>query len=284
MKICKSVKSLRKELVDEKGRIVLVPTMGALHEGHVALLKRGRRLAGRGGTLVTSLFVNPIQFDRDTDFKSYPRPLRHDLLVCRNAGVDLVFVPKASVLYPVDFSTKVSESRLTQGLCGTARPGHFDGVCTIVAKLFHVTGCDTAVFGQKDYQQLAVIRRMVRDLDFPVRIVGHPTVREPDGLAMSSRNTLLTEEARRQAPELYRLLQWMKDRIAAPDENPMSSRALISAASRRLNKHAPLARLDYLEIRDCDTLEILTKTTTPCVIAIAAFFGNTRLIDNAVVE
>lgn len=200
MKTIETGSTLRAELAKLPKPLVLVPTMGALHEGHLSLIRRARELAGPTGTVVVSIFVNPIQFDRASDLEGYPRPMEADLAVCEVEGVDVVFTPEVSSMYFPDRSITVLEQSLSQTLCGATRPGHFDGVCTVVLKLFLLSGCEIAVFGEKDYQQLAIIRRMVRDLNVPVEIVGGPTVREADGLAMSSRNVKLTAEQRADAP------------------------------------------------------------------------------------
>jgi pantoate--beta-alanine ligase len=257
--------------------LVLVPTMGALHEGHLSLIRRARRRAGRGGTVVVSIFVNPSQFGPREDLSRYPRPLRRDLALCRAEGVDAVFLPPASAMYPPDYSTWVEETALAGTLCGRARPGHFRGVCTVVAKLFHVIAPDEAVFGEKDWQQLAVIRRMVRDLDWPVRVVSAPTVRERDGLALSSRNRYLTPEERRQAPVLRAALLAARRRGRAA--GPAALRRLVLARLRG----ASLARPDYVEVVDADTLEPARSSTRRLLAAVAVFFGRTRLIDNILV-
>ena len=188
MRISRTPDDLRLQLAVLPRRRALVPTMGALHEGHLALIRRAREAAGPDGTVAVSNFVNPMQFDRPGDLAAYPKPLADDLAKCKAAGVDLVFAPEAGAMYFPDRSITVTESLLSTHLCGATRPGHFDGVCTVVLKLFNLFQADAAVFGEKDVQQLAILRRMVRDLDVPVEIIGHPTVREPDGLAMSSRN------------------------------------------------------------------------------------------------
>ncbi|MGA0845365.1 MAG: pantoate--beta-alanine ligase, partial [Luteolibacter sp.] len=188
------------------GPRVLVPTMGALHAGHISLIKQAREIAGTDGTVIVSIFVNPIQFDRKSDFEQYPHSLERDLDSCRAAGADIVFTPHADEIYHSDRSVIVHESSLSQSLCGASRPGHFDGVCTIVLKLFLLTACDFAIFGEKDFQQLAIIRRMVRDLNVPVKIVSCPTLREADGLAMSSRNVRLDADQRSDAPRIYQAL------------------------------------------------------------------------------
>lgn len=251
--------------------LVLVPTMGALHQGHLELVRLARHEAGPRGTVVVSIFVNPIQFDRAADLESYPRPLDEDLARCRAAGVDLVFVPEATAMYAADRSVRVHESLLSRGLCGASRPGHFDGVCTVVLKLFMLTRCDAAVFGEKDFQQLAIVRRMVRDLDLPVRVVPCPTVREPDGLAMSSRNVRLNPDQRADAPRIHRALS-----DAARIDGV---RAMLDAA-RAAIAASPLARIDYLELVDAETLQPVDALERDAVLATAVFYGDVRLIDH----
>ena len=255
------------------GQVVLVPTMGALHAGHLSLIDIARARAGQGGTVVVSIFVNPIQFDRSDDLEAYPRPLDADLAACRAAGVDLVFAPDAGAMYAPDRSVTVTESALSKHLCGAARPGHFDGVCTVCLKLFLLTGCDAAVFGEKDFQQLAIIRRMVRDLDVPVSIIAGPTLREPDGLAMSSRNARLTPAHRADASRIHRALC---DAILL--ENP----AEILAHARREIEASPHARIDYLELVDANTLEPAgdSEPGGATILATAVFYGDVRLIDH----
>jgi pantoate--beta-alanine ligase len=254
---------------------VLVPTMGAFHPGHISLMHQARELAGNEGSVVVSIFVNPIQFDRASDLATYPRPMVSDLAACEAAGVDVAFTPAADAMYFPDRSVTVSETLLSRGLCGATRPGHFDGVCTVVLKLFLLTGCNAAVFGEKDFQQLAVIRRMVRDLDVPVEIISGPTVREADGLAMSSRNTRLTAEQRADAPRIRRALLDAA-RLPTPAEILASARAVIEAS--------PLARIDYLSLVDVETLQPVTRLDRPAVLATAVFYGDVRLIDHAVVQ
>jgi pantoate--beta-alanine ligase len=263
---------------------VLVPTMGALHRGHTSLFDRARAEAEAlgGGDVVATIFVNPTQFGPNEDFDAYPRPIEADLEQCRAHGVDAVFVPAAADMYAGDRSITVSENRLSTVLCGASRPGHFDGVCTVVAKLFLLTQPDVAVFGEKDFQQLAVIRRLVRDLDFPIRVVGAPTVREPDGLALSSRNVYLTPEQRAQAPVLRRALAATAHGIADGRlVSPAEARDFFLAGFAA----ATLARLDYFEIVDATTLMALDcfGAAEPRLL-VAAFFGKTRLIDNIGVE
>lgn len=253
------------------GRKVLVPTMGALHAGHLELIRMARQAAGPQGTVMVSIFVNPIQFDRPADLAAYPRPLEADFAACEAEGVDLVFAPEIAVMYHSDRSITVTESVLSSGLCGATRPGHFDGVCTVVLKLFLLSACDAAVFGAKDFQQLAIIRRMVRDLDVPVEIIECPTVRESDGLAMSSRNTRLTAVQRADAPRIQRALQ-MGTRMGNPAEILKTARAEIEAS--------PFARIDYLSLVDAETLQAVTEISRPALLATAVFYGEVRLIDS----
>jgi len=258
---------------------ILVPTMGALHRGHTSLFDQAREEADRiGGEVLVSIFVNPTQFGPNEDFAAYPRPLDSDLENCRNHGADAVFVPEAGDMYANDRSISITEKRLSATLCGASRPGHFDGVCTVVAKLFLLARPEAAVFGEKDYQQLAVIRRLVRDLDFSVRILAGKTVREDDGLALSSRNVYLTPELRAQAPLLQRSLAAtaqgiVQGRFDTPDAAKASFLEHFSEAT--------LARLDYFEIVDSVTLNPLESFVAgePRLLA-AAYFGKTRLIDN----
>ena len=258
-----------------EGRRVLVPTMGALHHGHLELVKLARAAAGPAGTVVVSIFVNPMQFDRRADLDAYPQSLESDLGQCRAAGVDVVFAPDAGEMYCPDRSVMVSESLLSRGLCGAARPGHFDAVCTVVLKLFLLSGCAAAVFGEKDFQQLAIIRRMVRDLDVPVEILACPTVRESDGLAMSSRNARLTVPQRADAPRIHRAL------TAAAR---LGEVAEILAAARTAIESSPLARIDYLELVDARTLQPVTRLLCPAVLAAAVYYGDVRLIDHVALK
>ncbi|WP_297084544.1 pantoate--beta-alanine ligase [uncultured Demequina sp.] len=250
--------------------LVLVPTMGALHAGHLALVRRAREAAGPDGTVAVSIFVNPIQFDRAADLEAYPRPLEADLDRCREAGVDLVLAPQAGAMYPPDRSVTVLETSLSKTLCGATRPGHFDGVCTVVLKLFNLFRPAAAVFGEKDFQQLAIIRRMVRDLDVPVDIIPFPTVREADGLAMSSRNLRLSQEQRADAPRIHRSLRHAAGR---PDREAM-------VAAAREGIESPLNRIDYLELVDAETLQPHPDPGRRALLAAAVFYGEVRLIDN----
>lgn len=259
-------------------RVVLVPTMGALHDGHVHLVRVARELAGSDGLVGVSIFVNPLQFGPKEDFSRYPRELEADAAKCESAGCDVIFAPAVDEVYHKDRSIIILEKSLSTVLCGASRPGHFDGVCTVVAKLFNYFQPDDAVFGKKDYQQLAIIRRMVRDLNFPITLHGIDTVREADGLAMSSRNRYLSPEERAQAPALRRALLAMREAWRAGER---SSAALKQTALSMLASDAPVARLDYLEVCDAETLQAVESIgERPCVIAIATFFGKARLIDN----
>jgi pantoate--beta-alanine ligase len=257
-------------------RSVLVPTMGALHRGHLELIGIAREAAGKEGEVAVSIFVNPLQFAPGGDYEKYPRPETDDEKVCRSAGVDILFRPSPDEMYAADSSVVIEENSLSATLCGKSRPGHFRGVCTVVAKLFHILAPDAAVFGEKDFQQLAIIRRMVRDLNFQIEIIGAPTVRESDGLASSSRNQYLSETERQQAPVLRAALlegAW----LAAGGERSVPA---IIAAARKVIDTAPLARIDYLELVNADTLQPLEIVQPNSLIALAVFFGQTRLIDN----
>jgi pantoate--beta-alanine ligase len=279
MNIINNVRQLRSWTSINRGtRCVFVPTMGALHEGHAALIRAARELAGQAGNVIVSIFVNPTQFGPGEDFSKYPRTLIEDLGLCRDNGADAIFAPKAEDLYLADRSIQLFETSLSKTLCGASRPGHFDGVCTIVAKLFNLVQPDDAVFGKKDYQQLAIIRRLVRDLDFNVVIHGIETVREADGLAMSSRNRYLTEAERAQAPALRAAL--MKAREAYVKGGERDGKALQRLVVDQIATEAPAGRVDYVEVVDAATLQTPTEATELVLIAVAVFFGSARLIDN----
>lgn len=256
--------------------LVLVPTMGALHAGHAALVRRARQLAGLKGTVVVSIFVNPTQFGPREDFSRYPRTLKADQALSRKAGAEVILALQSDEMYPADFSTWVDELALTPGLCGASRPGHFRGVTTVVAKLFNLVQPDIAIFGQKDWQQLAVIRRMVRDLNFPIRIVGVPTVRETDGLALSSRNQYLTPAERTVAPQLSAALIAAKRRAAAGEKRA----AVLLNETRRALAKIPGGELDYLELVDAETLAPIRRIDRTATLAVAFKFSAARLIDN----
>jgi pantoate--beta-alanine ligase len=257
-------------------RRVLVPTMGALHRGHAELVRIAREAAGADGQVAVSIFVNPMQFAPGGDYEKYPRPEAEDDEFCRKAGVDIVFRASAEEMYAADCSVSVEENSLATTLEGKSRPGHFRGVCTVVTKLFHLLSPAAAVFGEKDFQQLAIIRRMVRDLNFPVEIIGAPTVREADGLACSSRNQYLTEAEREQAPVLQRGLLHARKLVA---QGERSAQAIATAAGDVIATSS-LARVDYLEVVNSETLQPITVVGPDSLIAVAAFFGQTRLIDN----
>ena len=251
--------------------VILVPTMGALHDGHAALTDAARARAGKNGTVVVSIFVNPTQFSPNEDLSKYPRTLEADLELCRAHGADAAFAPSVNEMYPPGDSTFVDETELSRGLCGAQRPGHFRGVCTVVSKLFHILRPDVAIFGEKDYQQLAVIRRMARDLFFGIEILGHPTVREPDGLAMSSRNRYLSGHKRQRAAAFPDALKH-----AAEEPDP---RTIIARATELIAQGTGSAP-EYVELVDAETLEPLAALDRPAVLAAAVKIGETRLIDN----
>lgn len=278
MKIITSITDMQKTALSLKRagkRIAFVPTMGFLHEGHASLLREGRK---RGDCLLLSIFVNPIQFGPGEDLDRYPRNLEGDCTVARECGVDLVFTPTAAEMYSPGFQTSIRVKDLARPLCGSSRPGHFDGVATVVTKLFNICQPDVALFGKKDFQQLAIIRRMTTDLSLPVEIVGMPIVREADGLAMSSRNAYLSPEQRQSALCLSRAIHLVRERHAAGER---SATRLLEAA-RELILAEPAATIDYLELRDADTLETVPTASDTTLMALAVKIGTTRLIDNTV--
>ncbi len=271
------VRSALEEARRRGATVGLVPTMGALHEGHLSLIRKAR---SENDLVAVSIFVNPAQFGAGEDLEKYPRDLERDLQSARSAGADSVFNPPVREVYPKSFSTWVEVEGLTQGLCGASRPGHFRGVCTVVAKLFNICMPDRAYFGEKDAQQLAVIRKMVRDLDFPVEIVPCPTVRESDGLALSSRNVRLSPKERGQAPALYRALSTALTLV----ENGERDAGRLKEEIRAVLGEAELGNIDYVEIVDADELAPVDVLAGPCLIALAVWFGDTRLIDNIAVR
>lgn len=254
--------------------------MGALHEGHLALVDRAKKLAGPKGSAVATIFINPTQFGPREDYRKYPRPFKRDCLLLRKRGCDLVFAPMPAHMYRPDASVVVTESQLETVMCGLSRPGHFTGVCTVVTKLFHLVQPDIAIFGEKDFQQVAILRRMVRDLNFPIRIVGHPTVREPDGLALSSRNVYLSTEERRQAPLIQQALRDAENKLRTES---ISRKALENSIRRRIERGS-LAKIDYVAVVDPETLQAKEPKELPVLLATAVFFGATRLIDNILVK
>jgi pantoate--beta-alanine ligase len=263
--------------------VVFVPTMGALHEGHVSLVRHARRLVGINGMVVVSIYVNPTQFSPNEDFKRYPRDPEGDARLCREAGVDLMFVPTDRQMYPSasgrPFSTFVVEDRLSTLMEGRSRPTHFRGVTTVVAKLFNIVDPDVAVFGAKDYQQAIVVKRLVRDLNFRVKIVVAPTLREPDGLAMSSRNRYLSLEERPQARVLWEAIQVARQRVRASRPG-VPAEALRNELAAFVGRQ-PSARVDYINVFDPLSLEPAEVARRGTHLALAVFIGKTRLIDNA---
>lgn len=258
-------------------RVGLVPTMGALHEGHLSLVRAAR---SRSDVVVVSIFVNPTQFGPKEDFSKYPRTLEKDLGLLQAEKVDFVFSPSVQEMYPPGSSTWVTVEGLSEKLDGRSRPGHFRGVTTVVSKLFNIVQPDLAVFGQKDAAQAAIIRRMVVDLDFNVRILVCPIVREKDGLAMSSRNAYLNPEQRKQAAVLYRSLMRLQ---TLADQGERNASTLISAGKQVIAEE-PRVRLDYLEIVDWNTLDPVTDISKGALVAVAVYVGETRLIDNVVLQ
>jgi pantoate--beta-alanine ligase len=275
-KVIRSPAAASKYSREACGPVVLVPTMGALHAGHAKLIRRARSLAGSRGTVVVSTFVNPTQFGPNEDFSRYPRTPAADRKLCVECGANLIFAPHAPAMYAENDSTFVEETRLSAGLCGASRPGHFRGVCTVVAKLFLIVSPQIAVFGRKDYQQLAVIRRMVRDLHFPVKIAAVDTVRETDGLAISSRNEYLSPLQRSQAPVIIQALRRAKASASKGNRNASELEAQI----RQDIQKTPEARIDYVAIVDTESLEPVQTLADKAVVAVAVYFGKTRLIDN----
>jgi pantoate--beta-alanine ligase len=257
--------------------VALVPTMGYLHRGHLSLIKQARQAVGKNGKVVVSIYVNPTQFGPTEDLSRYPRDLRRDLRLCRGERVDAVFTPSDKDMYPGGFSTFVVEEELSSVMEGASRPTHFRGVTTIVAKLFNIVQPTVAAFGAKDYQQAAVIKQMVRDLNFPVRIIVAPTVREPDGLALSSRNKYLKGDQRRSALILSRTMKEIQ-RLAR--QRPVVAHRAKQLAKSRINK-TPQARLDYIEFFHPETLQPVASVKPGTHMALAVFVGRTRLIDNA---
>ncbi|ARD10962.1 pantoate--beta-alanine ligase [Pseudomonas savastanoi] len=277
MKTVKTVQELRAAVArarSEGKRIALTPTMGNLHSGHAALVAKA---AQRADFVVATIFVNPLQFGPNEDLATYPRTLAADQEKLLQAGCNLLFTPSVEEMYPHGMAdqTLVSVPHLSQGLCGASRPGHFEGVATVVSKLFNMVQPDLAIFGEKDFQQLAVIRAMVRDLNMPIQIIGEPTVRADDGLALSSRNGYLNEAQRAAAPALYQAIRQTADAISAGEQD---FDALLTSKKQQLE--AAGFRIDYLEIRDATSLRPTTAENRDLVILAAAFLGKTRLIDN----
>ena len=280
MRVVEKVKDVRSTVKEWKAKglkIGFVPTMGYLHEGHESLIKKASEENDR---VVVSIFVNPIQFGPKEDLSTYPRDLDRDSKVCKSAGADIIFHPENEEMYFKDFSTFVDMNGLTDGLCGKSRPTHFRGVCTVVTKLFNIVAPDRAYFGEKDAQQLAVIKRMVRDLNIDVEIIGCPIVREKDGLAKSSRNTYLSVEERNAATILNKSLTVAKEKIKAGERN---SAAIIKLIEETINSEK-LAKIDYIEVVDSLSMEKVERIEKAVLVAIAVFIGKTRLIDNFTYE
>jgi pantoate--beta-alanine ligase len=276
MKICKTIEEMRSASSAtrrEGKRFGFVPTMGALHEGHLSLVRAAK---AKSDVVAVSIFVNPLQFGPTEDLAKYPRSFERDRELLEKEAVDILFAPQNEEMYPQGAVTYVTVEGLSEKLCGSSRPGHFRGVTTVVAKLFHIVEPDLAFFGQKDAAQATIIRRMVRDLNLPVEVVVCPIVREPDGLAMSSRNAYLSPQERKTALVLNRSLTETKNRF---DQGERNAIALI-AVGKQIVAQEPAARLDYFEILDPGTLDPIPALTSPALVAVAAFVGNTRLIDN----
>jgi pantoate--beta-alanine ligase len=280
VKICRTIGEMRaacRSARQDQRRLGFVPTMGALHAGHLSLVRAARRQCE---SVAVSIFVNPTQFGPDEDFCSYPRTFERDRGLLEQEGVPILFVPSTEEIYPPGSTTFVEVKGLSEKLCGRSRPGHFRGVATVVAKLFNIVQPDFAFFGQKDAAQAVIIRRMVRDLDFDVQVMVCPIVRQPDGLALSSRNAYLDPQQRKQATVLYRSL--MRVQFLA-DRGESDSARLIAAALDEF-KQEPEVRLDYFEIVDRETLDPVANTSQGALVAVAAFVGTTRLIDNIVLH
>jgi pantoate--beta-alanine ligase len=281
VKVIDAVDTMRSDVGTARadGKVVgVVPTMGALHAGHTSLIDAAAEACDH---VVATIFVNPTQFGPGEDLAAYPRPLAADLAACEAHGVDTVFAPAVETMYPADSLTEVRVREITETLCGRDRPVHFGGVCTIVAKLLNIIPADKAFFGQKDFQQTVVIRRMVEDLNVPVEIVVCPTVREADGLAMSSRNEYLSADQRAQAPGLYESLQ-LAERMIAESHPPAGE--VIEAMKAHLARRTPAGAVDYIQIVNPDTLQDVEDTDSPVAIAMAVRLGRARLIDNIRVD
>lgn len=280
MEITGSVKAVREQVKSWRRQglsVGLVPTMGFLHEGHESLIVKA---VEQNDKVVVSDFVNPIQFGVNEDLSTYPRDIEKDKKLCEAAGADLIFHPSPEEMYAPDFSTYVQAQNVSAGLCGKSRPTHFQGVCTVVCKLFNIVQPDRAYFGQKDAQQLAVIRRMTRDLNMDIEIIGCPIVREADGLAKSSRNTYLNEAERKAALVLSKAIFCGEDMVRRGETDT----GVVIEAMRGLIEPEPLAKIDYVEIVNADTIEPLEKAEGRVLGAVAVFIGTTRLIDNFIIE
>lgn len=278
MEILRTIDEVRRWVREQKAQghaIHFVPTMGYFHEGHLNLMRQAK---SDGGKVIVSIFVNPLQFGPHEDFERYPRDFNRDHQLAESVGVDALFYPEVSEMYPAGYQTEVRVKKLSQPLCGRSRPGHFEGVATVVMKLFHIVTPDRAYFGEKDFQQLRIIQQMVLDMNLPIRIVPCPIVREPDGLAMSSRNVYLTPEERQSATVLYRSLCWAQEQVQAGERDAQRIR---QGVYERIAQE-PLARIDYVEVVDAETLEPVARIERPTLVAVAVYFGKARLIDNTV--
>jgi pantoate--beta-alanine ligase len=281
MRFVQSISAMQREAKkwkEQRSAVGFVPTLGFLHEGHVSLIRRARKAVGRKGKVVVSLYVNPTQFAPNEDLAAYPRDPARDKKLCAAAGTDFLFAPSDREMYPEGFSTYVAEEVLSQGMEGAARPTHFRGVTTILAKLFHIVQPTVAVFGAKDFQQAAVVQKMVADLNFALKIIVSPTVRESSGLAMSSRNKYLSPDQRQEAVILWHAIQRARKLVRAATSIPA---AQLQKQLRALISTQPQARVDYIEFFDPKTLAPTPKVTPGTQIALAVFVGKTRLIDNA---
>ena len=281
MKVAKTIEQVRAAVREAKAdgkRVGLVPTMGALHEAHLSLIDAAK---ARCDFVVVSIFVNPTQFAPTEDLATYPRPLEADLAACRRRGVAMAFTPDVETMYPGDRVTEVTVGRLGEVLCGRSRPTHFAGVCTVVAKLFNIVCPHAAFFGAKDFQQAVILRRMAADLNFPLEVVVCPTIRDGEGLALSSRNAYLSEAQRKQAAALHEALEMAAERIAAARP---PAKQIAAEIRRHLGAHAPDGEIDYVEIVDPFSLANVERTDDSILIALAVRFGRTRLIDNILVD
>ena len=271
MKIISTIKEL--SILEKSKPVILVPTMGALHDGHRKLIKEGKSLSRNGGTLVVSIYVNPIQFNNEEDLEKYPRTFNEDRKVCEEEGVDIIFLPKDSEMYPDQPLTKVTENTLSKKLCGLKRLGHFDGVCTVVTKLFNIIKPHTAVFGKKDYQQLSIIKQLVTDLNYAIEILPVETHREPNGLAMSSRNQHLNLEEKEKSGTIYKAL------CAMAESEKTVSQEIIALGRSIIEKESQTIKIEYIEIVDRTRLDKLDIINKPALAAIAVIIGITRFID-----
>ncbi|MBI4746711.1 MAG: pantoate--beta-alanine ligase [Deltaproteobacteria bacterium] len=280
MKVIESIKEMKEAsqaLRAEGKKIAFVPTMGYLHEGHLSLMRKGREV---GDALIVSIFVNPTQFGKGEDLERYPRDIERDKELCKGEGVDILFVPSVREIYPENYQTYVDVEDVTKNLCGTSRPGHFRGVATVVTKLFNIVRPDIAIFGEKDFQQLAVIKRLALDLNMDVEVIGMPIFRESDGLAMSSRNNYLSQEERGAARSIYRALRRAKEVF---DEGERSAGVLLNEA-RRVLEICPLIEPEYVKLADMGTMEYVDRVEEEALLAIAVRIGKTRLIDNIILR